>query len=397
MTDEGEVLRIPNTGMAELMVRNGLKPLGNVSSQMIREYNEFNGTVSQDLKVAPDIIVINAESLADEAAVKNLSAMICAPAGLTKLASVAQVLLRMTGANRDQNTKQAIQLLSWLKSGKKQNLDDYLNKFGSMVDQVIPAMKRAVNTPPEEWNEVGEKIISGGGMKHILEAFANTPLSPILEVAMKSMVHSLEMRYQAEKVGRLKNDILSTTKALNPVVDYRSKEYQELINKFKLVKLKYRDYQKKFEQLQMVDQKGLDDATMLANLAELSSLSKSGPAVVTEYHKLLIAMEIGPSRIDEARLGLLNGMRLAETYAMNQARFERLAMQYQSFAILRIYQVILTLAEISNKYCEQIEAKNYQKQTEIIKNLEKTIELVAQGRFEELMGGNTELGIAPAY
>ena len=394
---EEEVLRIPNTGMAELMVRNGLKPLGNVSSQMIREYNEFNGTVSQDLKLDPDTIVINAESLEDEAAIKNLSAMICAPAGLTKLASVAQVLLRMTGANREQNTKQAIQLLSWLKSGKKQNLDDYLNRFGSMVDQVLPAMKRAVNTPPEEWNEVGEKIISGGGMKHILEAFANTPLSPILEVAMKSMVHSLEMRYQAEKVGRLKNDILKEVKSLNPVVDYRSREYQELIKKFRSVETIYRNHQSKFEQLQMVDQKGLDDATMMTNLAELSTLSKSGPAVVTEYHKLKIAMEIGPSRIDEARLGLLNGMRLAETYAMNQARFERLAMQYQSFAILRIYQVILTLAEISNKYCEQIEAKNYQKQTEIIKNLEKTIELVAQGRFEELMGGNTELSIAPAY
>lgn len=394
MSDE-PVLRIPNSGMAELMVRNGLKPLSIVSSQMIDEYNKFNEMVSEDLELKPDIIVINTESIEDEVAIKNLRAMICAPAGLTKLASVAQVLLRMTGANKEQNTRHAIQLLSWLKNGKKQNLDDWLIKFGSMTDQVIPAMKRAVNTPPEEWNEVGEMITSGGGMKHVIEAFANTPLSPILEVAMKSMVHSLEMRSQAEKVRRLKDDILRATKPLCSVIDYRSKEYKELLNKFRLVEMKYKNYQNKFEQLQMVGQNGLDDSTIMANLSELSVLSKSGPAVVTEYHKLKIAMEIGPSKIDEARLGLLNGIRLAETYAMNEARFERLAMQYQSIAILRLYQVVLTLAEISNKYCEQIEAQNYVKQTEIIKNLEKTIELVAQGRFEELMGGVPEMGLVP--
>lgn len=389
------VLRIPNKGVAELMVRNGLKPLSAVSDQMISEYNNFNERVSEDLELKPDIIVINTESFEDEVAIKNLRAMICAPAGLTKLASVAQVLLRMTGANKGQNSRHAVQLLSWLKNGKKQNLDDWLIKFGSMTDQVIPAMKRAVNTPPEEWNEVGEMITSGGGMKHIIEAFANTPLSPILEVAMKSMVHSLEMRTKAEKVGRLKDDILRATKPLCSVIDYRSKEYQELIKKFRLVDMRYKNYQNKFEQLQMVGQNGLDDATMMANLSELSLLSKSGPAVVTEYHKLKIAMEIGPSKIDEARLGLLNGIRLAETYAMNEARFERLAMQYQSIAILRLYQVVLTLAEISNKYCEQIEAQNYVEQTKIIENLKKTIELVAQGRFEELMGGVPEMGLVP--
>jgi hypothetical protein len=301
----------------------------------------------------------------------------------------------MSGDDDRSNVRNAVQLLSWIKKEKDLKFADKFNRFGSMVDQVIPATVRAMKTPNDHWIEVKDLVVSGGGMKSLAEVFLNTPAEAVIEVVGKSLVYSLQLKEMSESIGRSKDDVIKISNSLGRVVEHRTKESRDRLRRFHKVKARLLEYQHKLDSMKMIDENGKDSANE-ESMKELGALVRTGASIMEEYHKLRIAVETDPMRIEEVRMGLQHGFRFADSLARNQTRLENLSMQYRQNAMLRVYQLVLTLSTISSLYCDRTLAENRRMQLSIIKSCENTLNLVSQGKFDEALAEKPKLGLSSA-
>ena len=177
----------------------------------------------------------------------------------------------------------------------------------------------------------------------------------------------------------------------------RTYESSFRLKKYKIAEAKLRVYQHKFNQIKLIDDEGqaADSSSKVDQLAALNALVKSGASIIQEYQKFRVAVQTDPMKIEEARMGLSHGMQFANSLALNQARLENLSMQYRQNALLRVYQLVLTLSTISSLYCDRTLAENRKMQLSILESCENTLRLVAKGEFDQALGGSPEVGLVP--
>jgi len=386
--------KLPDNQLAVELVQKGISKLTNISKDAVSEFNTLSKRTVSDLGLADTVEILN-QADAEEKAVRDISLMISSPNGLSKMALVTQVLLKMSGDDDRSNVRNAVQLLSWIKKEKELKFADKFNRFGSMADQVIPAALRAMKTPNDHWIEVKDLVVSGGGMKSLAEVFLNTPAEAVIEVVGKSLVHSLQLKQMSESIGRSKDDVIKISNSLGRVVEHRTQESRDRLKRFRVVEVRLQDYQRKLDNMKMIDEKGKDSANE-EQMKELNALVRTGASIMEEYHRLRILVETDPMRIEEARMGLQHGFRFADSLARNQTRLENLSMQYRQNAMLRVYQLVLTLSTISSLYCDRTLAENRRMQLSIIKSCENTLNLVSQGKFDEALAEKPKLGLSPS-
>lgn len=378
--------------LANQLAQKGLSQMEEISGSAIKEFNSLSASSKDDLGRL-DVVEASEQSVSNERAVVIIGQMVSSPTGLTKLALVTQLLLRLAGSSEAKNAQSATQLLAWMK-GKNLSFEQKLSKIGSMASQIIPATERAWRTPTDNWNEVSDMIISGGGMKYLSEVFSGTPAEAVLEVVAKSLVSSLTLRQTAQKIERSKIDVQNTTLGLRRTVSHRTKAGRDHIRKFQAAQEQYRKLQSEIDAMKSFDAEG-GSIVSPEQMAQLDKLSKACALAFVEYQRWTVLVQTDPAKIEEVRMGLSHGMHLTDSLAFNQARLENLSIQFRQNALLRVFQLVLTLSTISSLYCDRVLAENRKMQMAIIGNCEKTLNLVAHGKFEEALGGS-EPSLAPS-
>lgn len=384
--------KMSDSGLASQLAQKGLGKLEKISDSAVNEFNALSISSKDDLGKL-DIIEVSEQGVSNERSVEIISQMVSSPKGITELALVTQLLLRFAGSSEEKNAQSATQLLAWMK-GKDLSFKQKLSKIGSMANQIIPAAERAWRTPTDNWNEVSEMILSGGGMKYLFECFLGTPAETVLEVVAKSLVSSQELRQTAQKIERSKKDVQNATLGLRRTVSHRTKAGRDHLRKFQIAQEKYRKLQSEIDAMKSFDEQG-GSVVSPEQMAELDKLAKSCALAFVEYQKWAVLVQTDPAKIEEVRVGLSHGMSLTDSLARNQARLENLSIQFRQNALLRVFQLVLTLSTISSLYCNRVLAVNRKMQMSIIDNCEKTLKLVAHGKFEEALGGS-EPSLAPS-
>jgi len=385
--------KMPDESLAKQLAKKGLSKLETISNLAVEEFNSLSISSKGDLGKLNIVEEASEQGVSNENAVVIIGSMVSSPIGLTKLALVTHLLLRMSGAKEEESAQRSVQLLAWMK-GKNLSFEQKLSKIGSMANQVFPAMERAWRTPTDNWNEVADMIASGGGMKYLSEVFSGTPAEAILEVVAKSLVSSLELRKKAQMIERSKTDVQKATLSLRRTIGTRTKAGQDHWRKFQVAQEKYRKLQSEVDSMKSFNDEG-GSIVSPEQMAQLSKLAKACALAFVEYQKWTVLVQTDPAKIEEARMGFTHGMHLTDSLALNQARLENLSIQFRQNAMLRVFQLVLTLSTISSLYCDRILAENRKMQMAIIGNCEKTLNLVAHGKFEEALGGD-ELSVALA-
>ena len=382
--------KLSDESLANQLAQKGLRKLEIISNSAVKEFNSLSKSSKDDLGKI-DVIEASEMSVSNDNAVIIIGSMVSSPTGLTELATVTQLLLQLSGASESKNARSAIQLLAWMKNGKDLFFEDKLNKFGSMANQFVPAIERALRTPANHWGEVIDKISSGGGMKYLAEVFAGTPAEVILEVVAKSLVNSLKLREEAQKIERSKEDVQRATLGLRRTVSTRTKAGREHLQKFQKAKDDYRNLQTQIDSLKSFDEEGA--VISAEQMVQLDKLAKECEVAFVEFQKWTVLVQTNPAMIEEVRAGLSHGMHLTDSLALNQARLENLSIQFRQNALLRVFQLVIALSAISSFYCDRVLAENRKMQMLIVENCGKTLDLVARGRFEEAIG-DSELSMA---
>lgn len=394
---QGALERAPlmsDESLANQLAARGLSKLEAISKSAVIEFNSLSASSESDLGKV-DAVEVAEQGASNERAVVIIGQMVSSPTGLTKLALVTQLLLRLAGSSEAKNARSATQLLAWMK-GKNISFGQKLNKIGSMAGQIIPATERAWRTPTDNWDEVSDMIMSGGGMKYLSECFSGTPAEIVLEVVAKSLVSSQQLRETAQKIERSKKDVQSSTLNLRRTVGRRTSAGREHLRKFQAAQKQYRKLQTEIDSMKSFDEKG-SSTVGLEQMAQLSKLAKACALAFVEYQKWSVLVQTDPAKIEEVRMGLSHGMHLTDALSRNQGRLENMSIQFRQNALLRVFQLVLTLSTISSLYCDRVLVENRKMQMSIIGNCEKTLDLVAHGKFEEALGGGElSVTLAPA-
>lgn len=374
--------KMSDEGLAAQLAFKGLGKLEEISNSAVEEFNSLSIKSKSDLEKV-DVVEVSEQGESCVRSVQIISRMVSNPKGLTELALVTQLLLHLAGSNEWKNAQSAVQFLAWRE--KEPSFRDKLAMFGSKVNQVFPAIERALRTPTDHWNEVSELVLSGGGMKYLSECFSGTPAEVVLEVVAKSLIASLELREKAQMMERSKIDVQKATLGLQHTISARTRAGQNHLKKFNAAQEKYQKLQAELDTVKSF--------TSAEQMAQLDKLAKECAKTFAEYQEWTVLVQTDPATIEEVRAGFSHGMRATDAYALNEARLKNLSIQFRQNALLRVFQLVITLSTISSLYCDRVLAENRRMQLSIIDSCEKTLDLVARGDFEKVVGGS-ELCVA---